>query len=663
MINYGNRNTQSLDDDNIRSFTEFLNDVTITEYDEEYSSKIEEFKNRANFILRMAFHERIVKRMVDLGVVPALARHLVSPITEVVLITLRALKNFAKQYQEQFDETRAVSQIINFLNNSQNEAKHSLIYSSIDILTTLARTSTTMLDSIRIADGIPSLVHLLDDIVHQRVACFALEVLSTNHENATQIVGLGAVPLIILMLYREDRQLHNSVFQMIYNLDGACEIVRRGYLVEAFHPLTELMSSTYFESQRLAIDLLDLIVKTNPQWKIMLIQRGLIPLLTKALTSANEGVQESSVFLLCFLSEDSDCQVGIVNEGLVELLKVLDTKLYSLQVGAAFTLHRLADNKDNVYKFIMLGGVQRLLQGGYLGDTQAFDLFRLTLESLAEKINGHVLTQLLHRMWSLPNDFQTRIALALAYLSSEVDSKRIFIDSYGLELLTELLGSSSKEGSEAAAALFKLASKFLAPSPATSLSIHPDKYRESFADTDGKMSDVIFLIEGKLLYAHKSRIINASKVLSAMVTKSESFVDTTVPAGTAHVVITEVKYKVFERILRFIYTGNTYVSVDTARELFEAASYFDLAELMKLCENKIAQNVLSVETIWLLYEAAEAFVALTLKGHCIMFALRNYEELRERKPDFIDNMIPKIHQQMVHLLRSGSLDCARPDPQ
>ncbi|WVZ13579.1 hypothetical protein V8G54_011145 [Vigna mungo] len=73
------------------------------------------------------------------------------------------------------------------------------------------------------------------------------------------------------------------------------------------------------------------------------------------------------IIWICNTLNDTHNQDGIAhNGGLVPLLKLLDSKNGSLQHNAAFALYSLADNEDNVYDFIRVGGVQRLQDGEFI---------------------------------------------------------------------------------------------------------------------------------------------------------------------------------------------------------------------------------------------------------------------------------------------------------
>ncbi|OIV92580.1 hypothetical protein TanjilG_07571 [Lupinus angustifolius] len=217
------------------------------------------------------------------------------------------------------------------------------------------------------------------------------------------------------------------------------------------------------------------------------------------LQSPDVQLREMSAFALGRLAQDAHNQAGIAHSGgLMPLLKLLDSKNGSLQHNAAFALYGLADNEDNVSDFIRVGGIQKLQEGEFIVQATK-DCVAKTLKRLEEKINGCVLSHLLHLMRDSEKAFQRRVALALAHLCSPDDQRKIFIDHHGLDLLIGLLGSSSpKQQLDGAVALWKLANKAMTLSPidAAPPSPTPQVYLGEQYVNNSSVSDVTFLVEG-----------------------------------------------------------------------------------------------------------------------------------------------------------------------
>lgn len=115
--------------------------------------------------------------------------------------------------------------------------------------------------------------------------------------------------------------------------------------------------------------------------------------------------------------------------------------------------------------------------------------------------------------------------------------------------------------------------------------------------------------------------------------------------------IPNIKWDVFELVMRFIYTGSVDVNLDIAQDLLKAADQYLLEGLKRLCEYAIAQDI-SVENVLLMYELSEAFHALSLRHACILFILKQYDKL-SAKPlysNLIHRIIPEIRNYFVKLL-------------
>lgn len=233
-----------------------------------------------------------------------------------------------------------------------------------------------------------------------------------------------------------------------------------------------------------------------------------------------------------------------------------------------------------------------------------------------------------------------RVTLALAHLCAPDDCKTIFIDNNGLELLLGLLESTSvKQREESSVALYKLATKATSLSPMDAAPPSPTQQvylGEQFVNNP-TLSDVTFVVEGKQFYAHRICLLASSDAFRAMFDggyKEKNAKDVEIP---------NIRWNVFELMMRFIYTGNVDVSVDIAQDLLRAADQYLLEGLKRLCEYSIAQ-IISVENIMLMYELSEAYNATTLKQSCILFILEKFDKMRN-KPWFfrlIRCVLPEI---------------------
>ncbi|GAU23360.1 hypothetical protein TSUD_334070, partial [Trifolium subterraneum] len=370
---------------------------------------------------------------------------------------------------------------------------YSLLRKAADTITNLAHENTSIKTLVRVEGGIPPLVELLEfnDTKVQRAAAGALRTLAfQNAENKNQIVQCNALPTLVLMLGSEDPTIHYEaiLLPLIYDFND---------------------SSCCLESQREAALLIGQFATTDSDCKIHISQRGAINPLIDMLESSDLQLREMSTFALGRLAQDSHNQAGIAYSGGIEpLLKLLGTKNASVQHNASFALYALADNEDNVPVIIKAGGFQKLHEGHFNAQPTQ-ECVTKTLKRLAEKMQGRVLKHMLYLMRTGEKGVQIRVVLALAHLCSPDDR---------LELLLELLQSTNqKQKGEASAALHAMAAKGMCASildPA-STSPTPQVYLGEEYVNNPKLSDVTFIVEGKIFYAHRSCLLS-SDIFRAM---------------------------------------------------------------------------------------------------------------------------------------------------
>ena len=354
---------------------------------------------------------------------------------------------------------------------------------------------------------------------------------------------------------------------------------------------------------------------------------------------------------LTFVSQDTHNQAGIAyNGGLLPLLKLLDSKNGSLQHNAAFALYGVADNEDYVSDFVKVGGVQKLQDGEFIVQATK-DCVAKTLKRLEEKINGRVLKHLVYLMRVGEKSVQRRVALALAHLCAPEDQRTIFIDNNGLDLLLDLLVSgSSKHQQDGSVALYKLANKAAALSPmdAAPPSPTPQVYLGEQYVNSSTLSDVTFLVEGKRFYAHRIALLASSDAFRAMFDGGYREKD------ARDIEIPNIRWDVFELMMRFIYTGSVEVTNELAQDLLRAADQYLLEGLKRLCEYTIAQDV-NLDNVSDMYDLSEAFHAMSLRHTCVLFILEQFDKICTR-PGFsqlIQRVIPELRNFFAKALRPG----------
>ncbi|XP_048337268.2 ARM REPEAT PROTEIN INTERACTING WITH ABF2 isoform X1 [Ziziphus jujuba] len=613
----------------------------------------------------------VVDVIVECGAVPALVRHLKAPVSakncdsrlrqyehEVEKGSAFALGLLAvkPEHQQLIVDAGALPNLVDLLkrhkNSCNSRAVNGAIRRAADAITNLAHEHSRIKTLVRTEGGIPLLVELLEfyDAKVQRAVAGALRTLAfKNDENKKQIVECNALPTLILMLRSEDAAIHYEAVGVIGNLVHSSPNIKKEVLLAgALQPVIGLLSSCCSESQREAALLLGQFAAADSDCKVHIVQRGAVPPLIMMLQSPDAQLREMSAFALGRLAQDTHNQAGIANSGgLVPLLKLIDSKNGSLQHNSAFALYGLADNEDNVADLIKIGGVQKLQDGEFIAQPTK-DCVAKTLKRLEEKIHGPVLNHLVYLMRVSNSTVQRRVALALAHLCTPIDQKAIFIDNNGLDLLLGLLElTSPKQQRDGSLALHKLATKAtsLFPMDAAPPSPYPQVYLGDQYVNNPTLSDVTFLIEGKRFYAHRICLLASSDAFRAMFDggyKERNAKDIEIP---------NIRWDVFELMMRFIYTGSVDVNLDIAQDLLRAADQYLLEGLKRLCEYTIAQDI-SVENVSIMYELSEAFNALSLRQACILFILEQFDELSKRPwyPRLITQIKPEMRRFFTNVL-------------
>ncbi|KAJ0620977.1 putative chromatin remodeling & transcription regulator BTB-POZ family [Helianthus annuus] len=614
-------------------------------------------------------NEDIVNLIVESGAVPALVRHLEAPDWKEVVeprpyehevekgsaftLGLLAIK---PEHQQLIVDAGALPRLVALLkrhrDGENSRAVNGVIRRAADAITNLAHENSSIKTRVRVEGGIPPLVELLEfiDAKVQRAAAGALRTLAfKNDENKTQIVDYNALPTLILMLRSEDAAIHYEAVGVIGNLVHSSPNIKKEVLLAgALQPVIELLSSSCSESQREAALLLGQFAAADTDCKVHIVQRGAVGPLVEMLQSPDAQLREMSAFALGRLAQDTHNQAGIAHGGgIPPLLKLLDSRNGSLQHNAAFALYGLADNEDNVADLIRVGGVQKLQDGEFIVQPTR-DCVAKTLKRLEEKIHGRVLSHLLYLMRIAERSVQRRIALALSHLCAPDDQKTIFVDANGLSILLELLESSSlKHQRDSCAALCKLAEKASSLSPVDAGPPSPisQVYLGEQYVNNPTLSDVTFLIEGKRFYAHRICLLASSDAFRAMFDggyKEKDAKDIEIP---------NIRWDVFELMMRYIYTGSVDVNLEIAQDLLRAADQYLLEGLKRLCEYTIAQDI-RIDNVSVMYDLSEAFNAVSLRNACILFVLENFDKLNAKSwyGELIKRILPEMRDYFVRTL-------------
>ncbi|KAG8199228.1 hypothetical protein JTE90_003656 [Oedothorax gibbosus] len=125
-----------------------------------------------------------------------------------------------------------------------------------------------------------------------------------------------------------------------------------------------------------------------------------------------------------------------------------------------------------------------------------------------------------------------------------------------------------------------------------------------------EMSDVQFRVEGRVFYAHKIILVNASPRFKAMLKSAE---------GAPPVVqINDIRYDIFELVMQYLYKGgfeNCKIDQNDILELMAAASFFQLDGLLRWCESR-SSRLVDLDSVVSMYVHAKAYNALHLLEYC-----------------------------------------------
>ncbi|KAK4276016.1 hypothetical protein QN277_019017 [Acacia crassicarpa] len=626
-------------------------------------------KRAAHLLSELAENELIVDSIVDCGAVPALLQHLKAPEPGVTkpyeheveqgCLLILALLAKKPQHQQLIVDAGALAYLMDLLKRHKtcgnSPALTGLLTSAANAINNLAAGNSSIKTRVGMEGGIPPLVELFefDDAKPQSAAAGALLSLALkNNENKNQILKLNVLPTLVLMLGSEHATTHCEAVSVISMLASySPKMTTKVLLAGSLQPVIILLRSCCFKCQKEAARLVGIFARTDSDCKVHIAQRGAIPPLIDMLKSPHAELREMSGFAIATLVEDPHNQVGIAyNGGIEPLLNLLSSKKKTVQHNATFCVYRLAENEDNVVDIIKLGGVQKLLDGDFTAKS-AKKFVGNTMEVLQEKMHGRVLKQLLHLIRFGEKAVQSYVVLALAHLCSSDDQKIIFVDNNGLAFLVDLLTSRNlNKKREASMALYSLAirSTSISPLDTTPSSMTPQVYLCERYVNNPALSDVTFLVEGKRFYAHRISLLASFDAFRAMldgVYREKEAKDIPIP---------NIKWVVFELMMRFIYTGTVDVNLDLAQDLLRAADQYLVDGLKRSCECVIAQDI-SLGNVSQLYELSDSMNAMSLRRACILFLLEQFEKLSV-KPWYnclLRRVAPDIIEFFRSLLGSG----------
>jgi len=143
-------------------------------------------------------------------------------------------------------------------------------------------------------------------------------------------------------------------------------------------------------------------------------------------------------------------------------------------------------------------------------------------------------------------------------------------------------------------------------------------------------SDVTISCDGKDFPCHKIILTSRSPVFKTMLELDMK------ENNTGRIEIKDMNLKVFEDLLKFIYTCEAPNIDDHTLELFSAADLYQLEDLKKLCEMKLSFGIDVANCINLLI-LGDLHQAQSLKAAALEFIAKNMKKISEWKQSLIAN--------------------------
>uniref|UniRef100_A0A8D3A9J1 Ankyrin repeat and BTB (POZ) domain containing 2b n=1 Tax=Scophthalmus maximus TaxID=52904 RepID=A0A8D3A9J1_SCOMX len=143
-----------------------------------------------------------------------------------------------------------------------------------------------------------------------------------------------------------------------------------------------------------------------------------------------------------------------------------------------------------------------------------------------------------------------------------------------------------------------------------------------------EMSDVTFVVEGKAFYGHRVLLITASDRFKFLLASPGAD-----GSPNKEVEISDVKYKIFQMMMSYLYCGGTEslkTNVHDLLELLSVASLFHLRALQRHCELICAHHI-NLDNAVSIYRTAKAHGSLELSSFCEGYFLQQMPALLERE--------------------------------
>ncbi|XP_065335138.1 RCC1 and BTB domain-containing protein 1-like [Cloeon dipterum] len=142
----------------------------------------------------------------------------------------------------------------------------------------------------------------------------------------------------------------------------------------------------------------------------------------------------------------------------------------------------------------------------------------------------------------------------------------------------------------------------------------PEWLKKSFGDVES--ADVVFVVEGKKIHAHKYILIMRCAVFRTM------FLGNWKESNESEQIIDHHSYDTFFAFLKYFYTNEVDLQPDMALELFALAHFYQMTDLQKECL-KIIKRGVTVDNAASVYDKAILLASEELKEFVLKFCMAN----------------------------------------
>jgi hypothetical protein len=159
------------------------------------------------------------------------------------------------------------------------------------------------------------------------------------------------------------------------------------------------------------------------------------------------------------------------------------------------------------------------------------------------------------------------------------------------------------------------------------------------------VSDVVFSIDGKLIYASKIILTSRSEYFRTLLLGGMA------ESAQTEITMEGVDYDIFMKIIKYLYTYNIMIETDSEGiQLLIAADQYQLNDFKWYCEQELSQYI-SGANIELLYETAVELRATNLEQACLKWMLENMQVHGFKIPENIDKF--SFVQSAKQVIRSS----------